>query len=148
MRNLALIALAVSGVVLVSCGGGASENAQVESIAHRYFTALGSGNGSELCSLVTGETKRELVEDVEKIEAEHGRESGNLTCPAVVMALHAQLGQDEIAGLKGAKVKVESLSASSATVLVTGSNGRSTDVTLSKTDAGWLISKVPASAST
>jgi hypothetical protein len=147
---LALVPMAFAGCggsKSKSAGGTKSESAEVASVAHRYYAALASGNGSEFCSLLTGETREELIKEIQSVYRIQGRQANNLTCPLVVKTLREGIRQDQIAGLKQAKVTVVSLSGNSATVSVTLSiagRSRATAVTLSKTAAGWLISKLPS----
>jgi hypothetical protein len=136
-------------MAFAGCGGSKSGRAEVASVAHRYYAALASGNGSEFCSLVTGETKQELLNEIQVVERSQGRQANNLTCPQVVKILRQGIRQDQIATLKQAKATVVSLSGNSATVSVTlGITGQShtTVVMLSKTAAGWLISKLPSAS--
>jgi len=146
---LALVPMAVAGCggsKSKSAGRAKSEGAEVTSVAHRYYAALASGNGSEFCSLLTGETREELIKEIQSVYRIQGRRANNLTCPEVVKILH-EGAQDQIAGLKQAKVTVLSLSSNRATVSVTVSIAgyiRATAITLSKTASGWLISKLPS----
>ena len=155
LRRVAAVALVpmafagCGGSKSKSAGGTKSESAEVTSVAHRYYAALASGNGSEFCSLLTGETREELLKEIQSVYRIQGRRANNLTCPEVVKILHEGT-QDQIAGFNQAKVTVLSLSGNSATVSVTLSiagQSRATAVTLSKTASGWLISKLPSAPS-
>jgi hypothetical protein len=147
LRVAALLAVAIA---FAGCGsgksgnaqGGESESAQVVSVTRRYFAALANGNGSEACSLLTGEAKRRLLLGGAALSLLTHR--GNpLTCPDEIKLVHELLGSDEIAEFSNARVMVVSLSGNTATARATVGS-RTTDVPLTKTAAGWLINKVAA----
>jgi hypothetical protein len=143
MRYRMLVAVAVyASTVLVACGAAESNSAQVETVAHHYFAALGNGNGSELCSLLTGETKQRLIRSGSVVAALAHR-SNTPGCPEIVTAVHETLGSDQLAELRRVKVSVHSLSGNNASVRVTvPKTGRTVLVPMTKTEAGWLVSGV------
>jgi hypothetical protein len=128
--------IAVAGgalsIALAGCGGAESNSAQVSSVAHRYFVALGSGNGSELCSLLTSEAKQRLVRSSALFISHRS------SCPEVVTVVHQVIGSHQATELRKAKVSVHSLSGNNASVRVTLPTGRSILVPMTKTAAGWL----------
>ncbi len=140
MRTRVFVLLAVGGA-LAGCGS-ASDSAQVTSVAHRYIDALASGNGSEACSLLTGAAKQRLASAAAALRL-FGGHSGEPTCASEVAFAHKLLGADQIALLKKAKLSVPSLSGNAATVR-TNAGGRTSEVHLAKTAAGWLITKQSA----
>jgi hypothetical protein len=135
----ALLALSLA---LTACGGSSSDKAQVESVARRYFASLGSGNGAELCSLLSGEATQQLIRGGALIGSLTHR-SKPLSCPEVVTAVHETLGGDQLAELRKVNVSVHSLSGNNASVRVTVPKaGRTVLVPMTKTADGWLISGV------
>jgi hypothetical protein len=134
--GLAALAAGVLSIATASCGQAESESAQVESVAHRYYAALGSGNGSELCSLLTDEAKQRLIRSGAVLIAHRSKTP---SCPDVVTAVHQIIGSHQLAEQGKVKVSLHSLSGNNASVRVTEPSGRSTLVTMTKTPAGWLI---------
>lgn len=131
-------ALAIS-VALAGCGGSKSDREQVVSVTQRYITALASGNGSEACSLLTGEAKQQLARAAAALRA-FGGGAGGPTCESEIAFVHKLLGADQVALIRKSKLAIASLSGSSASVRVTTA-AHVGDFPLSKTAAGWLISK-------
>jgi hypothetical protein len=146
MRYRVLVAVAAgASSVLVGCGGGEADSTQVSSVAHRYFVALGSGNGSELCSLLTGESKQRLIRSGALFITHRSKTLG---CPEVAKVVHLVMGSDQAAEARKVKVSVHTLSGNNASVRVTFPKGRSVLLPMTKTAAGWLIelgSSVPGS---
>src|SRR5207244_4419770 len=52
--------LAAVSLALIGCGGATSDSAQVRSVVQRYIAAFASGNGSEACSLLTGDAEQQV----------------------------------------------------------------------------------------
>jgi hypothetical protein len=134
-----MVTLAAVSAVLVGCGGGSeSEREQVSSTARRYFAALASGNGKEVCSLATEQAKRELL----------GGETRTTRCPerfrllyeGVIREFREAHRSDPLGELRKVKVDVVALSGRNATARVTLPAGNVTDVPLSKTAVGWRVS--------
>src|SRR5438552_3674397 len=59
VTRLAAVLAAVS-LALIDCGGATSDSAQVRSVVQRYIAAFASGNGSEACSLLTGDAEQQV----------------------------------------------------------------------------------------
>lgn len=127
-RAVCCVALSLA---LAGCGSK-SDREQVTSVAHRYIAALASGNGDQACSLLTGEAQRRLARGPVGLN--------RIRCPEVVKLAHSLLGADEIAALKKADVSLASLSGNAATVR-TNTGGRTGEIHLAKTAAGWLVTK-------
>jgi hypothetical protein len=141
-----IAALVAVSTVLGGCGTGTkSETGQVSAVAHRWFSAFADGNGSELCSLMTDEAKQRLIHTESFDSGGSGRRAN---CSEAVKTLHEgvirearEAGRsDPLAELREVKVTVLSQSGQKATARVTLPAGDVTDVPLSKTAAGWLIS--------
>ncbi len=142
-RVAALVGLSIA---FGGCGAGTkSEAQQIGSVARRWFSAVADGNGPELCSLMTDEAKQRLFRE-EGLDS--GKSGHPASCSEEVKTLYAgvirearEAGRsDPFAELRGAKVTVPSQSGQSATARVALRGGNVTDVPLSKTAAGWLIS--------
>lgn len=133
LTTLAVLALLVSG-----CGGGGvSESEQVSAVVHRYFSSFASGNGTELCPLLTQSAQDKMVAVVESDERELGRVSTVHTCLDAVRFFGG------VAVDRSAEVIDVSITGADAIVTVKVGNLHAGSVTLSKTAAGWLINKLP-----
>jgi hypothetical protein len=138
LTTLAMLALLVSG-----CGGsgsGAPESAQVSAVVLRYFSAYARGSGTELCPLLTGSAQETMLEVVESDERELGRPSTAHTCLQAVRFFGPVLQAENT------KVLSASIAGTNARVTVKVGNLHAASVFLSKTAAGWLISRLPGEA--
>jgi hypothetical protein len=126
-------------IALAGCGGTKSDRAQVTAVVRSYFAALASGNGPELCSLLTGAAKQSLVRSGAVLSV-LTHNSKTLSCPDDVKFVTGSLGSDQLAELRKVRLTVASLTGASAGVRATEPKGRTTTVPLEKTAAGWLIS--------
>lgn len=144
----AAIALTAVTIVLAGCGssskseGGSGSSGPVP-VTHRYLAALASNDGGTVCSLLTGEVKQRLLRGAVVLAALTHR-SNPLSCPDDVGIAHELLGADQVAELRRASVAVVSQAGNSATVRVTLPGGRTSDVAVANTAAGWLINSAPA----
>lgn len=137
-------ALAALPLMLAACGATQSQSSDVRSVGNRYVAALAADNGAEACSLLTGEAKRELIGAMAAFGPRD--QTRSLSCPEDVKLIYGLLGTDDIAALKRAHPTVVSMTGSTARVRVSA-GAITTDVPLSKTPAGWLVSHVsPAGA--
>jgi hypothetical protein len=144
-----ILAVIIVPLVFVGCGStsrSTPESTQVSSLVHRYYTALARDNGSEVCSLMTGDTKRQVTEETEHYFAEKGPPGSNLSCQEAVERTREHTGSAEVAEIEHDKLGVTSLAGGRATVVARQNSHVSVMFTLSKTSGGWLISKVPVSA--
>jgi len=138
LRTLAMLALLVSG-----CGGsgsGVPESAQVSAVVLRYFSAYARGSGTELCALLTGGAQEKMVEVVESDERELGRPNTVHTC------LQAVRFFGRVLQAENTKVLSASITGTIATVMVKVGSLHAGSVSLSKTAAGWIISRLPGEA--
>jgi hypothetical protein len=133
------VAFVALSLALAGCGGSKSDSEQVTSVTHRYIGGLASGNGSEACSVLTGEAKQQLFRAGASLRL-FGVKTGG-TCESAIVFIHKLAGADQLALLGKAKVSVASLSGNTATARITAGS-HVTDVPLSKTAAGWLITKL------
>jgi hypothetical protein len=127
-------ALTVMSVALVGCDGSKSESARVRSVVQRYFAALESGNGSEVCSLLAPAAKQQMLRVMALIRLQTGQ--GGLDCPLYVKLIHT-------ANHNQAKISAVSVTGDSATVGVSDAHVLPVEVLLAKTKAGWRISRLP-----
>ena len=145
-----ILALLVVSLAFAGCGsssGGASQNTSgstpgseaVSSVMHRYLAAFLADKGSELCSLLTAEG-RQLAMQKEYELLGPGPTGNRLGCAEGVEQEREHLSSAEVREIEHASVSVESVFDGTATVVLRAA-GKASRVTLSKTPAGWLISK-------
>jgi hypothetical protein len=126
-------------VALAGCGGAKSDRSQVTSVVRSYFAALATGNGKELCSLLTGTAKQQLVRSGAALSV-LTHSSNSLSCADDVKSVSEILGSDQVAELRKVKLTVASLTRATARVRAKVQKGHTATVPLEKTAAGWLVS--------
>jgi hypothetical protein len=141
IRRLAMLAVVSSA--LIGCGGPTSDSAQVRSVVQRYFAALASGNGSEVCSLLTGEAAQQMQHATAVVSAQLHRKKP-LNCPEFVNLYSKALASEPtaLAELKQTQVGTLSLAGDRATVRIFAPYELAKEVPLVKTTAGWRISRL------
>jgi len=109
----------------------------------RYFAALESRNGSEACSLLTGEAAQQTERGAALVSTQLGRKKP-VKCSDFVNLYSKALVSEPMALRKVKQVQVgaASLAGDTATVRVTEPHEPAKEVRLTKTSAGWRISQL------
>jgi hypothetical protein len=150
-------------LLLAGCGGTQSESARVRAVVQRYEAAFVDRNASELCSLLSGETNRELA----ALLAGQGAKS--LGCVGFANLLFRGLGHDAKVLAREARIRSVKVAGDRATVSVQGpgikvagiravkASGEAPaqvpgegvrEITLVRTQSGWKVTLPPAARST
>jgi hypothetical protein len=133
------VVLAVA-VALVGCGGAQSPAEQARSVVQRLYTDLASGNGKEVCSLLTTQARQEIVRvGYEVLPSAHLPHA--LDCSGFVTAVKAFV-HPGAAELKRISVGRATATNGTATVIVTEADGSEGHLSLVRTPNGWRISDV------
>ncbi len=123
-----------------SPAAGQPHSARVSSVAHRYVAAIASGNGNQICSLLTSDAKHQLIYDGAVLAAAtHSHSHGCPEAATLTQHLYPLDGYQRYE-IRKAKLTIASLEARNATVRATQRRRRPFTITLSNTPAGWLVS--------
>jgi ketosteroid isomerase-like protein len=135
--RVALLVAVAAPVMAGGCGGGTSDQRQIESTVTSYYTAFASGDGAAACTRLS-KTAVKLLE----------ASAGGRKCPQVLADALKRPAYARIAPkLKAVKVLVVRVSGPGNTATATarvpgaGANGASvsTTVPLKKEDGAWKI---------
>src|ERR1700712_2372231 len=85
---LVLVALAA---FVAGCGGGSSDESEIESTLTGYLNGFVAGNGKGVCEALTGPESRKVIEGISDSEPAMGSRS----CPEVMTTVSEDLGASE-----------------------------------------------------
>jgi hypothetical protein len=128
-------------IALIGCGGPQSSSAQVRSVVERFLAALESGNGAEVCSLLTDEAREQIVRSLRLFQPALKR---GIDCTKLITPNVREQSRDAAAlrELKSTKVGAVTLMGNHATVLVTQPSQGPLEAPLVKTAHGWRINEL------
>ncbi len=137
------------GAMLIGgCGGPQSETAQVRSIVERYERALVSGNGSELCSLLSTEARRYLATLAAPISASpHGTKTGGCAGFASLFSYAIARNPKALSRIEVARIDTPRVVGNRARVIVREPEA-AREINLAKTQSGWRITLPPPETAT
>ncbi len=139
--------LAALSLMLNACGGSSSEAELARSVVQRYRAALAARDGSEMCSLLSREAKREIATLTAAVTAAPNGKKGQ-GCAAFGNLLRAVAhGSSYFSRIKDAKIGTPKVAGRTATVLVREPGETPRRLTLTKTPPGWKITLPPPSTS-
>src|SRR4051794_35968961 len=128
-----LVGCAIALCLVGGCGGSDESARRPGDVVKDYLAALADGDGTKACQQLTGEATRDAIDAVKKEIPEFKATD----CETALTKLAKNLGEDERAALRDAKVAETTEKGDSATVKV---KDAVTDTKLTKGSAGWLIS--------
>ena len=131
------LALVVAAALLAGCGGGdrRSDRDEVASAVGAFSKALGAGNGSAACELLTTQAQAELVTRAASL-------AGTRDCASVITKIHDAAGDEVNAAFSSATVADVKVMGETATATLTASGHRA-PVSLAKEDGEWRLQGVP-----
>jgi hypothetical protein len=131
------MALMVAGALLAGCGGGekGSDSEAVTAAVSGFSKALGAGNGSTACGLLTTQARTEFVKRTASL-------GGTRDCPGAIAKIHDAAGAEVNAAFSSAQVNDVKVMGDSATATLVAS-GHPAPVSLAKQDGDWRLTGIP-----
>lgn len=108
-RTGVVLVLLITGMGLAGCGGSESAEDEVKSTVTGFFDDVAGGKGEAACARLTGSAVQELSAAAFLLQAP-------ASCPEAVKLVNDQLGNDEKAALRSAKVNRATITGDKATV--------------------------------
>jgi hypothetical protein len=131
------VAVVVAGALLGGCGGGdrLSDSEAVRAAVGGFSKALGTGDGSAACELLTTQARDDLVKRAASL-------GGTRDCPTAIAKLHDAAGAEVNAAFSSATVADVKVMGETATARLIAS-GHPAPVSLAKQDGEWRLMGVP-----
>jgi hypothetical protein len=101
-----MVTVLLAALLIVGCGGGSDDSANVKKTMTRLYSALASGDGATACSLATPSGRAKLERGVGK----------GASCVQIVALLGASLPAKIKEGLRSVQVKKVTIHGNTATV--------------------------------
>ena len=131
MRRAAAILAAAA--VLAGCGGGGDdETAGVKLVVRAYVDAFVRGDGPQMCSLMTPDTRVKFVKAVRALAKTDD-------CAKATVAVRNAAGPKAVAAMRSAQIKDVRVNGNEASVKLVASSGQSL-ATLRKERGRWRVS--------
>lgn len=138
--------LAALSLMLNACGGSSSETERARAVVQRYRAALAGHDGREMCSLLSGEAKREVATLAAALTPWNGKRIEG--CIAFGNLLRAVARSSKASSSIGdARIGTPKVVGGKATVLVREPGENPRQLTLVKTPSGWKITLPPPETS-
>jgi hypothetical protein len=135
-RTRGLVLSLLVGLLLGGCGSSSNDDEDsVKTVVSTYLNAFVDGNGDRACDQLTGDAKRHAVDAIR----ERVPELNITSCTQAIETLSENAGQDELNNLKDVEFETVTINGEHASARP---KGASTDATLTRTSAGWLISSL------
>lgn len=126
---LVLVALAA---FVAGCGGGSSDESEIESTLTGYLNDFVTGNGKGVCEAMTGPELRKVIEGI----ADSEPAMGSLSCPEVMTTVSEDLGASEKEALENVEIGQVKVSGNTATAEI----GSGTEpARFEKINGSWYI---------
>lgn len=132
-RGTGLAAALALALALAGCGGGGHDD--VKLVLREYINAFADGKGAKVCSLMTAETRREVVARV-------GILAGTNDCGKAMEAIRLQAGPDVLHTYRASKISNVNVEGDTAHATLTSPSG-STPATLHRVGGDWKVAGGP-----